>query len=182
MFPWGRRVSRIHGARIDAACAYVERGCTSMLTTGARGLSRKKGSHDRQQPRSAHARRCLGGHSAHVPGAGFPHVHALRADRSRLEVPCMRAGVRHQRAPAKPVQVRCGLGKGWRARMKHGAQASFCAVCQLNPARSHLCATCGRAWDRARNKDDGTLAAMMTWTARRAWRFARLAQRTRSRK
>ena len=66
--------------------------------------------------------------------------------------------------------------------MKQAAAQSLCEVCHLRPAHLSLCETCGRAWGRARNKDDGTLDEMVTWVARRAWRFARLAQGTRSRK
>lgn len=48
----------------------------------------------------------------------------------------------------------------------------LCVICRLNPAKLLMCAACGRAWDRASRKDDGSLNAMVAWAARRAWRFA----------
>lgn len=68
-----------------------------------------------------------------------------------------------------------------RSVLKQGATESLCEVCHLRPARLSLCDLCGRAWDRARNKDDGTLDAMLRWAARRAWRFA-LAQGKKARR
>jgi len=65
--------------------------------------------------------------------------------------------------------------------VKQAAAQSLCEVCRLRPAHLSLCAVCGRAWDRARNEDDGTLNAMVAWAARRAWRFA-LAQRKKARR
>jgi len=65
--------------------------------------------------------------------------------------------------------------------MKQAAAQSLCEVCHLRPAHLALCDVCGRAWDRAVNEDDGTLDALITWTAKRAWRFA-LAQGKKARR
>jgi hypothetical protein len=65
--------------------------------------------------------------------------------------------------------------------MKQAATQSLCEVCRLRPAHLALCGLCGRAWDRVKNKDDGTLDAMLAWAARRAWRFA-LAQGKKARR
>lgn len=49
-----------------------------------------------------------------------------------------------------------------------------CFVCGLERGGSStaLCLVCGPAFDRAMDKDDGTIMAMMQWTAKRARRFA----------
>lgn len=52
-----------------------------------------------------------------------------------------------------------------------------CIVCDLRPAKGALlCGPCRRAYDRSKRTDDGTLAATIIWTARRARRFARKAR------
>lgn len=46
-----------------------------------------------------------------------------------------------------------------------------CPVCRLHPvAGLAFCGSCGKAYDRA--KLDLTHAALIEWTANRAWRFA----------
>lgn len=47
-----------------------------------------------------------------------------------------------------------------------------CAICQ---ARSPfgMCDPCGRSYDRARRRDDGSILAALTWAARRARRIAK---------
>ena len=50
--------------------------------------------------------------------------------------------------------------------------SQVCGIC----ARKHdfigWCTACRKAWDRARNTDDGTVLAAMHWAARRARWFA----------
>jgi hypothetical protein len=52
--------------------------------------------------------------------------------------------------------------------------SATCVVCRSAVGRgATLCKACGRSYDRARQADDGTIAATIRWAARRAWRFAR---------
>lgn len=49
-----------------------------------------------------------------------------------------------------------------------------CSICgePKSDRFASMCAACGRAWDRHRRTDDGTLVGAMKWAAERAARFA----------
>jgi hypothetical protein len=49
-----------------------------------------------------------------------------------------------------------------------------CGICGGKATSPVMCAACGRSWDRARNRDDGSVGAAMTWASKRARRFERM--------
>lgn len=50
-----------------------------------------------------------------------------------------------------------------------------CAICETPSTSTLLCEKCGRAYDRWREShaDDGTMDALIRWTAKRARHFAK---------
>ena len=53
-------------------------------------------------------------------------------------------------------------------------RALRCAMCRRRVAGviDGFCMECGKSYDRARKRDDGTIRAALVWAANRAWRFA----------
>lgn len=51
----------------------------------------------------------------------------------------------------------------------------MCVVCNQRPrVGGMMCEQCGCSFERAVSKDDGTIAAVIEWAARRARWFARI--------
>lgn len=51
-------------------------------------------------------------------------------------------------------------------------RSSKCVICRLQPVRAlGMCEDCGKAHDRARDRDEGVLA-LIRWVANRTRRFA----------